>query len=177
MNLFRTFKSSDNIDLADLKLVLLFLAIAFGSFIFVYFLNTSDVVKAQNMYTELMDLYQKFNRFCNDIENCKELIVPKTGSSSECIFSLPVQHLVSLEKVGFIFKNKSCYFVRYSQNNEFQIPQKYKNYSNPLLDGNILEGCFTRISQSLLEVKLKVQLKSMPNTLKEVKRLIYLKNL
>lgn len=162
----------------ELILFTIFLAIAGGSSVFFFFVNSSDVRKAQQKYEWVHNTNEMLDEICNEISNSIYLDVPFIGESQECVYYCPedsTKLLVGKELEGFAFRgNEFVYIVK----DDKTAAKRFGRYSNPLVP-LCSDGKFVRLSSSLLELSFKAQNKNVATgetETKEFKRIINLRN-
>lgn len=162
----------------EVVLFTVFLSIAGGSSLFFFFINSSDVRKAQQKYEWVYDINEMLDEVCNEISNSIYLETPFVGETQECFYYSPVDpsHLeVGKDLEGFVFSdNKFIYVMKDGR----ATTKHFGRFSNPLV-ASCEDGKFERISSSQLLLTFKAlnaNSKTGEKEKKEFKRIINLRN-
>lgn len=171
-------KKRNGLSVWELILFTIFLSIAFGSSIFFFFVNSSDVRKAQDKYEWVYDINEMLDEVCSEISNSIYLDSPFVGESTECFYYSPVdpsQLEIGKDLEGFVFENgKLVYLMKDGR----PTTKRFGRFSNPLVP-ICSEGKFVRLSSSKLELSFKAQNPKSSNAepeIKDFKRIINLRN-
>ncbi len=162
----------------ELVLFTVFLSIAAGASLFFFFVNSSDVRKAQQKYQWVYDINEMLDEVCSEISNSIYIDSPFVGDSNECFYYSPVDPTkleVGKDLEGFIFNDGK---LMYMMKDGRPATKRFGRFSNPLVEA-CKDGKFSRISASQIELSFKAQNNNTasgePET-KEFKRIIHLRN-
>ncbi len=162
----------------ELVLFTVFLSIAAGSSIFFFFVNSSDVRKAQQKYEWVYDINGMLDEVCSEISNSIYIDSPFVGESNECYYYAPVDPTkleVGKDLEGFVFnEGKMIYVMKDGR----PTTKRFGRFSNPLV-ASCKDGKFVRVSASQIELSFKaenVNSASGVSETKEFKRIIHLRN-
>ncbi len=165
------------ITLWELALFTIFLAIAGGASVFFFFLNSSDMKKAQQKFAWVQDINDMLDAVTNEIANSVQFEHPFNGSSRECFFrsSSDSSSLIpSVFEEGFVFSDNSMTYVSRSASNTTGM-KRLGRFTNPLVTG-CRDGGFRRISSNLLEITFKADSPDGSELGREFSRIIHLRN-
>lgn len=171
-------KNKSGLTVWELVLFMIFLSIACGASIFFFFINSSDVRKAQEKYEWVYDINEMLDEVCSEISNSIYLDSPFVGETKECFYYSPVdpsQLEVGKDLEGFVFENGKMDYV---MKDGRPTTKRFGRFSNPLVP-ICSDGKFVRLSSSQLELSFKAQnpkSKTKEPEVKEFKRIIYLRN-
>lgn len=162
----------------ELVLFTIFLSVAGGASIFFFFVNSSDVRKAQQKYEWVYDINEMLDEVVNEISSSIYLDTPFVGESKECFYYSPVdpsQLEIGKDLEGFVFSDNSFSYV---MKDGRTTTKHFGRFSNPLAI-NCSDGKFTRLSASQLEISFKSQnlnSETGQSETKEFRRIINLRN-
>lgn len=171
-------RKKSGLSVWEVILFTVFLSIAGGSSLFFFFVNSSDVRKAQQKYEWVYDINEMLDEVCNEISNSIYLDSPFVGESKECFYYSPVdpsQLEVGKDLEGFVFTDDSFSYV---MKDGRAITKHFGRFSNPLV-ASCKDGHFERISSSQLLLTFKAQntnSKTGETETKEFSRIINLRN-
>ncbi|MBU1108733.1 MAG: hypothetical protein KKB51_18805 [Candidatus Riflebacteria bacterium] len=170
-------KRKSGITVWEIVLFTVFLAIAGGASVFFFFLNSTDVRKAQQKYAWVQHINSVLDEICLEIANSAQFEHPFNGSSPECFFKVAVESgtlLPDENQEGFSFSNNTLVYMSRSAaaTNDFR---RLGRYENPLIT-NCSDGKFTRQSSDQLEIKFYANAPGVPNSGREFYRLVNLRN-
>lgn len=156
-------------------LILLLLGLLGGSSVFLSFLNSQDMKKAQETSLKIDNIDEIIANIASELANCSELMYPFSGSADYCLFrrSTTVGELgPSVRQEGFLFGDGALSFVARNDSGVNE-PRPFRGVANPLLTG--LGACeFKVVGPRLLRVTLKLDGSGSPGVFS---RSIFLKNL
>ncbi len=162
----------------EIVLFTVFLAIGAASTVFFFFINSSDVKKAEQKYEWVNNMNEMLDEICSEISNCVYLDTPFVGESKECFYYSPVdpsQLEIGKDLEGFTFADGK---LNYVMKDGRLVTRRFGKISNPLVP-YCIDGKFVRISASQLEMSFKAKNTKEANgeaEIKEFKRIIYLRN-
>ncbi len=171
-------KNKSGLSVWEIILFTIFLAIACGSSFFFFFINSSDVRKAQQKYEWVYDINEMLDEVCSEISNSIYLDSPFIGESKECFYYSPVDPSkleIGKDLEGFIFENGK---LNYLMKDGRPTTKRFGRFSNPLV-AYCSDGKFVRLSASQLELSFKAQNPSSNSGNQETKtfkRIINLRN-
>ena len=171
-------KKRKGFSLGEIILFTVFLSVAGGATLFFFFVNSSDVRKAQQKYEWVYDLNEMLDEVCSEISNCVYLDTPFVGESKECYYYSPIdpsQLEIGKDLEGFVFENGK---MNYVMKDGRPVTRRFGKFSNPLVAA-CTDGKFVRISASQLELSFKAQNineKTGETETKEFKRIIHMRN-
>ena len=171
-------KTRKGFSVWEIILFTIFLAVVCASTIFFFFINSSDVRKAEQKYEWVNNLNEMLDEICSEISNCVYLDTPFIGESNECFYYSPVdpsQLEIGKDLEGFVFSDGK---LNYVMKDGRPVTKRFGKISNPLVS-NCIEGKFVRISASQLEMSFKtknIKANSGDSEIREFKRIINLRN-
>lgn len=171
-------KRKSGLSVWEIVLFTVFLSVAGGSSLFFFFVNSSDVRKAQQKYEWIYDINEMLDEVCNEISNSIYLDTPFVGEVQECFYYSPVdpsQLEVGKNLEGFMFKGNQFLF---EMKDGRETTRYFGRFSNPLV-ASCKDGKFERISSSQLLLSFKAQNKNATTgevETKEFRRIINLRN-
>ncbi len=171
-------KQRNGLSVWELVLFTVFLSIAAGASIFFFFVNSSDVRKAQQKYEWVYDINEMLDEVCSEISNSIYIDSPFVGESNECFYYSPIdpsQLEIGKDLEGFSFSNGKLVYV---MKDGRPATKRFGRFTNPLVSV-CTEGKFVRVSASQLELSFKAKnsnVDSGETETKEFKRIINLRN-
>ena len=171
-------KQRNGLSVWELVLFTVFLSIAAGASIFFFFVNSSDVRKAQQKYEWVYDINEMLDEVCSEISNSIYIDSPFVGESNECFYYSPIdpsQLEIGKDLEGFSFNNGKLVYV---MKDGRPATKRFGRFTNPLVSV-CTEGKFVRVSASQLELSFKAKnsnVDSGETETKEFKRIINLRN-
>lgn len=161
----------------EIVLFTVFLAIAGGASVFFFFLNSSDVQKAQQKYAWVQNINTVLDDICLEIANSAQFEHPFSGSSRECFFRAAVDSSTLLpdeSQEGFAFSDNNLVYVSRGADSNSQL-RRLGRYENPLVT-NCRDGKFTRLSSDQLEIRFHANVPGFMQGGREFYRLVNLRN-
>ena len=170
-------KRRKGITLWELALFTVFLAVAGGASVFFFFLNSTDMKKAQQKFAWVQDINDVLDAVANEIANSVQFEHPFNGSSRECFFRSSTDSgslIASVFEEGFVFSDNSLTYV--SRNAATTIGMKrLGKFINPLVTG-CREGSFVRVAPNRLEISFRADSPDGSIIGREFSRIINLRN-
>ena len=171
-------KTRKGLSVWELVLFTIFLSIAAAASLFFFFVNSSDVRKAQQKYEWVYDLNEMLDEVCSEISNSIYIDTPFVGETKECYYYSPIdpsQLEIGKDLEGFIFENGQMNFI---MKDGRPVTRRFGRFSNPLV-ANCKDGKFVRVSASQIELSFIAQNTNSAtgeSETKEFKRIIHLRN-
>ncbi|MGM0599542.1 MAG: hypothetical protein ACQETH_06950 [Candidatus Rifleibacteriota bacterium] len=160
----------------QIVLLTIFLAIAVGSSLFFFLLNSEDARKARTEFAWIESINETLDKICLEIANAAVIEYPFSGETEECFFrpAMNSGHLLpTTVKEGFSFSNNSFVYIKGSGTRQVTSPQKF---SNPLIN-DCKGGKFIRKSSDCLEIKFRAAAPDNSGLTRTFRRKIFLRNL
>ncbi|MDD3147171.1 MAG: hypothetical protein PHD82_07715 [Candidatus Riflebacteria bacterium] len=165
------------ITLWELGLFTIFLAVAGGASVFFFFLNSSDMKKAQQKFAWVQEINDILDEVVSEISNSVQLEHPFNSSSRECFFRASSDTgnlLPSVFEEGFVFTDNSLTYVSRSPS-VASGPKRLGRFANPLIT-NCRDGKFTRVMPDSLEIYFRADSPDGSGTTREFVRVVHLRN-
>jgi hypothetical protein len=160
----------------EIVLLTIFLAIAVGSSLFFFLLNSEDARKARTEFAWIESINETLDEVCLEIANAAIIEYPFAGVTEECFFRSAMNsgHLLPVTvKEGFSFSNNSFVYIKETESIKTSGSQKF---SNPLIN-DCKEGKFIRKSSDCIEITFKATAPGDSGVSKTFRRKIFLRNL
>jgi hypothetical protein len=171
-------RAKSGLSVWEIVLFTIFLSVAGSASLFFFFVNSSDVRKAQQKYEWVYDINEMLDEVCSEISNSIYIDTPFVGESKDCFYYSPVDPSkleVGKDLEGFVFdKGQFNYVMKDGR----PTTRRFGRFHNPLVPF-CKDGKFVRISASQLELSFKAQKLNANNNeseIKEFKRIINLRN-
>jgi len=158
-------------------LLLVFLAIAGGASVFLFFLSSKDMKTAQSIFGWSQEIETVLDKIALDLQNAAEIDHPFDGVANQCLF-----HRMSpggdlspmLETETFLFSDNALFHTVKNASGS-NVVKSYHGFSNPLISG-IQTGQFERLGPRLMKIAMKVSPPGSPDVSKNFERMVFLKN-
>jgi hypothetical protein len=166
----------NGITLWEILLFTVFLAVSIGASVFFFFINSTDMQKAQQKYAWVKNINSVLDDVSLEIGNAVILSHPFNGSSKECFYRGASDHSTlepeSFEE-GFIFSDDLLYYI--SKESSATNVTRFGKHRNPILV-NCKDGIFNRKSANQIEIYFKMNSPNGTETDREFRRIINLRN-
>lgn len=170
-------KPRSGITIWELVLFTIFLAVAGGASVFFFFLNSSDMKKAQQKFDWVQNINDVLDEVSNEIANSVQFEHPFNGSSNECFFraSVDASNLLPSDlEEGFVFSENTLTYVTRNSASTTGL-KRLGRFANPLISG-CRDGKFVRVSSGRLEIRFRADSPDGTELAREFSRTIYLRN-
>lgn len=160
----------------EIVLLTIFLAIAVGSSLFFFLLNSEDAKRARTEFAWIENINKTLDKVCLEIANAAVIEYPFAGETEECFFrpAMNSGHLLpSTIKEGFSFSNNSFVYIKGSDTRQTAGSQKF---TNPLIN-DCKAGKFVRKSSDCIEISFKAIAPDDSGVARTFRRKIFLRNL
>lgn len=161
----------------EIALFTIMLAVAGGTSVFFFFLNSEDMKIAQKKYDWIKNVNTILDAVSLEIANCVSIEHPFISDSSNCSFHSALNsgtQAPSSMLEGFSFVNNSLMYVK-KDKNKLSKRADFNGLKNPLISG-CLKGKFARIGPAKLMISFSMNEPDGSGNVKQFSRIVYLRN-